>query len=496
MSRINNFKYNTIMGFLNRIVTIISGFILPRVMLKQYGTEINGLVSSITHFIAFISFADFGMTSVVQAALYKPLHDNDNESISKILISSNKFFKKVAIILILYVLLLIFIYPNFVNENFNFGFTASLIVALSVNSFLQYYFCLSYRILLTANQKEYIYLIISCVTLILNTTASVILINLNMNIVCLKFVTALIYIAVPVFLNIYIKKNYKLNFNLTYDKEPIKQKWNGFAQHIAHIMLQNTDITVLTLFSTLANVSIYHVYFLAVNGVYSLISAALTGLYPLLGNIIAGGENKKLKSTFEVFEWMLHTSATMLFTCTVVLIVPFVRVYTKGVTDANYIVPLFGFLITTAYWLLTLRQLYQSVILSAGHFKQTQTSSFIEAGINVIISLMVVIKFGLIGVSVGTISAIAYRTLYLVFYLKKNILFHNPLIFFKNIAVDIIIASIVLFSTRSFVLNSVSYTSWSIMAIKVFLITFLVTFIINVIFNRKMLKSTLFIIKK
>lgn len=90
----------------------------------------------------------------------------------------------------------------------------------------------------------------------------------------------------------------------------------------------------------------------------------------------------------------------------------------------------------------------------------------------------------------GTIAAIGYRTLYLVFYPKKNILFHSPLNFLKNITVDIITALTVILFTNHLDLANVSYISWFIMAIKAFLITFAVTFVINVIINRKIIKAT------
>ena len=60
----------------------------------------------------------------------------------------------------------------------------------------------------------------------------------------------------PLFLNVYVKKHYNIDKNVNYNDDPIKQKWNGFAQHLAAVVVDNTDIAVLTIMSSLQNVSV------------------------------------------------------------------------------------------------------------------------------------------------------------------------------------------------------------------------------------------------
>lgn len=65
--------YNTVSSLIYQIVTIVCGFILPRVILNYYGSEVNGLVNSITQFLQIIAFLDLGIGAVVKTSLYKPL---------------------------------------------------------------------------------------------------------------------------------------------------------------------------------------------------------------------------------------------------------------------------------------------------------------------------------------------------------------------------------------------------------------------------------------
>ena len=135
---------------------VISGFILPRLILGTYGSEVNGLVDSITQFLGVITLLDLGVGAVVQSSLYKPLAENDEDSISRIFVSATKFFRRLATILLVYIVILIFAYPFLVNKSFDFSFTALLIGAISISSFAQYYFGIVNSLLLSADQRGYV----------------------------------------------------------------------------------------------------------------------------------------------------------------------------------------------------------------------------------------------------------------------------------------------------------------------------------------------------
>ncbi len=143
----------------------------------------------------------------------------------------------------------------------------------------------------------------------------------------------------------------------------------------------------------------------------------------MLGNMLAKNETDELNRSFSHIEWFLHTLVTLVFSVTAVLIVPFVRVYTADISDANYIVPSFAYLITIAQAAYCLRLPYNIMVLAAGHYKQTQWSAIIEAVINIVVSVVLVFNFGLIGVAIGTLAAMAYRTVYLAWYLSRNIIY-------------------------------------------------------------------------
>lgn len=475
---------NTAASLIAQITTLICGFILPRLFLQHYGSEVNGLVNSISQFLSVIAFLELGVGAVVQSSLYKPLAEKDNQQISKVMVSANKFFQRLARILLVYVISLMIIYPYIANQNFGFIYTATLIAAVSISSFAQYYFGIVNSLLLNADQRGYIQYNAQTVTIILNTIVCAIMISMNGTIQVVKLVTSIIYLARPIILQIYVNNHYKINWKIKYTQEPIKQKWNGVAQHVASVVLDGTDTIVLTVFSTLSNVSIYSVYFLVVKGVKTLFLSVTNGIQALIGELWAKQELDQLKSFFGWIEWLIHTGTTYVFSCTAALIVPFIQVYTLGIRDANYIQPTFAILLTLANAMHCLRLPYNIMVLAAGHYKQTQRNYIVAAILNIVVSVLTVKIWGLIGVAIGTLVAMTYQTIWLAIYDSRHFIYWPLKKVIRQFLVDIISSFLIISFGSHIVLKDITYFNWFFMAIKVAIVALFVAFCLNSLFYR------------
>ena len=488
---------NTITSVLFQITTLICGFILPRLILSTYGSETNGLVSSINQFLSMIGFLELGVGAVIQSSLYKPLADRDNLRISKVLKSGDKFFRKIARILLVYVIGLTIFYPFIADTSQNWLYTALLILAMSISSFAQYYFGIIDRLLLNADQRGYIQYTSQIITLCLNTAACVVVINMGGSIQVVKLTTSVIFLIRPLILRLYINRNYVIDRNIELDEEPIKQKWNGIAQHVAYIILENTDVIVLTAFSTLSNVSIYSVYYMVVGGIKALFLSGTNGVQAVMGEYIATNEKEKLEKFFKAVEFTIHTVVTLLYSITATLIVPFVQVYTKGITDVNYMQPIFALTLVAAHAVNCLQLPYNQMILAGGHYKQTQNCYIIATIINLVLSILAVWRWGLIGVAIGTFVSMFYETIWMAIYNSKNFI-NWPLIrTIKQFLVDIVTVVIVMILTFIFKLVQISFIGWIIMAIEVSVVALLTSVIVNFVFYKEdMFKLVFAIIRK
>src|SRR5699024_3048708 len=148
---------------------------------------------------------DLGVGSVVQSALYKPLAENDIGKLSSVLKAAQNYFRKIAYVLVAYVLILIIFYPQITNNQTLDTFsTVMLIIAMSISTFGQYFLGIVNELLLNADQRSYVQLTTEIAVVILNLIVSIILINLGYSIVVVKFASSFIYLLRPVLLSYYV----------------------------------------------------------------------------------------------------------------------------------------------------------------------------------------------------------------------------------------------------------------------------------------------------
>lgn len=476
---------NSISSLLKQFVTVVCGFILPRLILSAFGSEVNGAVSSITQFLGYISLLEAGVGGVTRAALYKPLADDDSKRISGIANATQSFFQKLAIIFLVYVAVLSVAFKYISSTDLSILFTGSLVLIIATSTFAEYYFGITNSLILQADQRTYITTTIQIVTIILNTIISVILINLGCGIHIVKLGSAAVYILRPVLLNIIVRKRYHLDRSEPMNNEALKQRWNGLGQHIAFFVHNNTDSMVVTVFLGLKWASVYSVYYMVSNGIRNIVNALTGGSEAAFGNMIAKNEREVLNSRFRMLETLGACIITVFFTTTGLLLFDFIGIYTKGITDINYHVPLFGVLLVISEAIHCTKQLYHTLVLAAGHYKETQRGAFIEAGLNVILSVVLVNIIGISGIIIATIVSTTYRMLDYVWYLRNHILERNVRVFVRRILTTILNAgSVVVIGLLIPFQTASTYTQWLLKAIPIFVISCMVTFLWNIVFYK------------
>lgn len=488
---------NIISSVFQQIVTFVCGLIVPRAIIGTFGSSVNGLISSITQFLSYITLLEAGIGPVIKSALYKPIAQKNKSEIEKILKASQHFFRVISGIFILYLIVLCFVYPLMVAKEFDFMFSLSLILIISISTFAEYFFGMVYKLYLQAEQKTYVTSIVQSVTTILNAILIVILIKFNATIQIVKLVSAFVFVLRPIIQNVYVKKRYNINFKNVKEKYELKQKWDGLAQHIAGVVHNNTDVVILTMFTNTAEVSVYTVYLFVVNGVKNIVQAFTGGVDASFGDMIVKGEKDTLNRSFKAYEMFYYSIITIVYIITMIMILPFVTVYTKGVTDVNYYRPVFAILIILAELFWSIRLPYSSITLAAGHFKETRKGAWIEVFSNLIISIVLVFNFGMIGVAIGTLLAMFIRTIEFIYHSSKYILDRNVGVSAKRIALllieIILIVPIGMHIVSKYYIDT--YMLWIFFAVIVTIVVSIVVLSVNIIFYRKDAKILLNIIK-
>ena len=479
---------NILITLLCQLVSLICGFIIPKLILDKFGSEAYGATASISQFLAYISLLEGGIGGVARAALYKPISQNNKEQIGTVLTEIKRFFRIIGYIFVVYVIILACSY-KFISDFVYYDWISTffLVIAISISTFAQYFIGISYNIFLNAAQKTYIVYGISCFTILLNAFVSVLLIFLGADLITVKFLSSIVFTLRPVLMWVYVKRNYDIVNKKRLTESVLKQKWTGLGQHIAYFLHSNTDMVVLTLFSNLKIVAIYSVYNMVISNIQSINISFTSGMEAIFGDMIAKGEKDNLRKIFTYYETLISIISLILYSVTAVLIVPFISIYTRNINDVNYIRYTFSLVLLAASLIYCLRIPYHNLTIAAGHFKQTRVAAYGEALINIIMSLLLVAKYQLIGVACATLIATIFRFIYYVWYLSKNIIYLSVIGFIKRQITNIgIITLIVLLGTSiiSFEKASISWVTWIVSAVLIFCLASIITISVNALFYK------------
>ena len=430
-------KLNIAVSLVGQLVSLACGLVLPGLLINAFGSEAYGATASITQFLAYITLLEGGIGGVARAALYKPLAEGDMHKVSAVLQELYRFFRIVAYVFIGYVLVLACGFRTISGtEALDWTSSFLLVIVISLSTFAQYFIGITNAVLLQASHRTYVTQTISTMAVVLNAVLTVLLVLTGSSLIVVKLVSSCVFVLRPVAQWLYVRRHYQLVKKVPRDTNLLKQKWEGLGQHIAFFLHSNTDVAVLTLLADLTQVAVYSVYNMVVSHIQSLTVSFASGMEAVFGDMLAKKEKKELQESFSGYETLLSFVSVVAFSVTTVLILPFVRLYTAGVTDADYIQPAFSVVLPLASMVYCIRQPYHAMTIAAGRFKETRLAAYGEVYINVGLSVLLVGRFGLLGVAIGTLVATTFRMVYYAVYLSKHILYRTVLLFLKRMLVN------------------------------------------------------------
>lgn len=486
-SRVEKEKLNIAFSLIQQVVTLICGLIAPKLLLDTFGSEAYGATTSIATFLSYITLLESGIGALSRSALYKAFANKSAEQIGAIVYETKKFYKRLALVFSAYVLIIALFFNQISHSNvFDFWYSFSLVIVIALSTFAEFFIGISYTVMIQADQRSYVPAIFRIISTILNTALIVVLVFLDFDILTVKLFSSLVFVLRPVLLALYVKREYKIK-EVKSDTKYLTQKGSALGQHIAWTLHNNTDVTVLTIFKDLSLVSVYSVYNMVINQLQNLLFSFSSGMEAIFGNMLANNEKERLLKTFGYYETYLSLLSITVFSTASILIIPFVKLYTANITDVNYIYPVFAVTLMFSSFIYCIRIPYMGLTVAAGHFKKTNLASFGEAFINIVLSVIFVMIYGISGVALGTLIATLFRFVYYAFYLTKNII-KRPLSFFlKRLAVNCVSFFAVIFAGNAAIknLDIDNFFVWALCGCAVFIATAAVALGVNYIFYKE-----------
>ena len=191
---------NVLSSIFLQIITVLTGIYIPQLMIRTYGSDINGMVSSITQFISYLSLVEAGVSNAAIVALYTPLAINDKSAINKVMSAAKIFYLRSGIAFVALLFGLVVFYPFFVNNKIDPSLIRWMVLVLGSSFIVDYFFLGKYRVILTANQRGYIITVAQSIGTIINSALTIILIYAGCDILFVKIAATIVYILRAIYI--------------------------------------------------------------------------------------------------------------------------------------------------------------------------------------------------------------------------------------------------------------------------------------------------------
>lgn len=496
ISRFGRTKRNFLWQLVYQIIVLILGLVLPRFVISVYGSEVNGLTSTIKRVITLVSLAQSGISTAVTFSLFKPVYERDNETIARILHSVRITFRRIGLITIITGLIaslaLSFVESGSIPQIYIF--TACFLMCAHTACVL--FFISSYNVFFTATQDKYIIsiglLIAEGLTYLLEICVALLRLHYVLLYVCCLFG----FIVQFIFLSKQFEKHYKefaVTYEIQYEKKGVPIKGIGFAtaNEIAHSVVAASQTVIISAVCGFAPASVFGIYSMVVSSLSLISRVFLTSFSPSYGSVFAEGNIEKTNRVFGIAQFAFMSISTFLFTAATYLYLPFVKVYTSGVTDINYVNPLLSIEFVIYGLFYAFRIPYNVTVSVSGTFKKSGIQTSITAVICIILSI-VLAHIDYSYVLFASILFYGVNTFYQHFMLRKEIAGFDNRYFWNHLIVSALSIGVMymIYQLTSTVFTVTSFSSWILLAIMVVIVSFALVILFVLIFDRKQAKQT------
>ena len=145
-----------ITGLISQVVILLLGIVIPKLLIVSYGSEVNGLLSSIKQIFVYVALLEAGIGTAALQAMYEPIAKNDKEKASEIMVATDRYFKRTGLFYGIAVVLLAVLYPIVIKVELEYWMVAVIILLQGSAGVIKYFFQGKLTILLRVDGRSYV----------------------------------------------------------------------------------------------------------------------------------------------------------------------------------------------------------------------------------------------------------------------------------------------------------------------------------------------------
>lgn len=393
-------------GVVGQIIATIVSFVNRTIFIHILGSSYLGVNGLFTNILSILSLAELGVGSAIIYNMYKPLAEKDEYKITALMNFYEKAYIIIGVVIGIIGILLVPFLDLIVYDKPDISNLTIIYLLFLLDSVVSYFFAYK-RSILTADQKNYINIMNQQIFNIIK-----VIFQISILVITKSFLLYLIIQIICTFIsNLSISKKVnkmypylKINKKSKLDKESKRGIFKNISalmcQKIGSVIVGGTDNILISSFVGVYWVGLYSNYLMIINMVNSFLSQIINALTASIGNLNATEEKEKSKEIFDIIFFCNNWIYSFCTICLLILINPFIKVWigSKFIMEMKIV-----FIIILNFFIKGMRQTTIMYSNTLGLFWQERYKSLIEATINLIVSIVLLKKYGIMGVFLGTL---------------------------------------------------------------------------------------------
>lgn len=459
----------------NLIIGVL-GFLKVKVFVNGLSNDLYSLNQLFFQIFSYIAITDIGFGLIINKYLYEAFAKNDKDKVNKIYSTSRKFYKTIAFIMMgLSVIVCAFI-QYLTKADIHLSYMRIIFLVFMLKNIVDYFF-IAPRCVLEADQKLYLVNRYVKAIRIIENVLEMILVLCGVDYLIVIIPGLFVTIIIDAFVNRKIYKLYPwLKDENTFDKNYLKGTKDVIWKKLAGLLNSNTDIILISAIIKPISVIIYTSYNYVIKFVVDTVTYISFAITPSFANLVIKENKNKSYSVFKEMNMLFLFIASFVFIMFYGFLNPLIVFWIGNEYLVNSITLIMFIFI--GFQTITEKPI-AIVINSKGLFKETKVASILEALVNIVISIILIIKIGLIGALIGTIVSKLFITfIQNVRYIYNNIFKEKVYKYYVTYFTAIIINLLFVFMFDLISLNIANVFIWMVYVVLFAILVFIILFVI------------------
>lgn len=394
---------------ISKIVTILGPFAIRTIFIRVLGAEYLGLNSLFSSILTVLNLTELGFSSAIVFSLYKPIAEDDSETIEAILLYYRKVYACIGAIILAIGLLLIPFLPNLISGSYPEDINLVLVyVVYLLNTVISYFLFAYLQALISAFQREDLISRVNIVISIVMYIAQAIVLLTVKNYYAYLFIMP----AFTVINNLrtaFIAKRYfpqyKPKGKLAPEiKKDIKVKVSGLMiTKVCNVSRNAFDSIFISMFLGLTDTAIYNNYYYIMNAITALLTIVVTSITAGVGNSVSIDPVEKNYSDMNKMNFIYMWISGWCTVCLFCLYQPFMKMW----AGEDLMFPMLAVILICAYfYALKIGDIRSVYVQATGIWWENRYRAIAEATANIVLNYFLGKYFGVYGIISATLISL------------------------------------------------------------------------------------------